>query len=132
MNRRDDKIVEIEKYLDRLEEFLPSSFDEYMNDEKTKAACERYFEKIVEAAIDLVFIIIKEGGFRSPETDRDALDVLCENNIISFNLAGKLSDAKSMRNIVIHEYGDIDDKLVFDAMKNELIVDIKNFLKVAP
>ena len=130
MNRRGDKIVEIEGYLGRLREFLPASFDEYMDDKKTKAACERYFEKIVEAVIDLVFLVIKERGFRSPNSDRDALGVLCENEIISGKLTDKLGGAKSMRNIIIHEYGYIDDGLVFDSLKNELIGDVEEFLEV--
>lgn len=129
MSRRGDKIVEIEGYLDVLEKFLPEDFDEYIGDEKTKAACERYFEKIAEAVIDLVFLVIKEEGFRSPDNDRDAMKVLSENSIISLELSDRLSDAKSMRNIIIHEYGYIDDKLVFDSMKNELIRDVGKFLE---
>ncbi len=130
MNRRGDKIVEIEKYLDILKEFLPSDFDEYMSDEKTKAACERYFEKIIEAVIDLVFLIIKENSFRSPENDRDAFDILCENGVVPKKLTGSLSDAKSMRNIIIHEYGYIDDRMVFNSVRDELIKDVEKFLEL--
>jgi len=129
MNKRGDKIVEIEKYLDDLREFLPLDFDGYMADKKTRAACERCCEKIVEAVIDLVFVVIKNKEFRSPTSNSDALDVLSENNIISLELSDKLSDAKSMRNWLAHRYGDVNDKLVFDSLKGELIDDVEEFLE---
>ena len=128
MNRRGDKVIEIEDYLEKLEFIMPNSFDEYIKDFVKKAACERYFEKIVEAVIDLVFLVVKERGLKSPSSDRDALEILSENNIISPVLSGKLGDAKSMRNIIVHEYGYIDDRKVFDAMKNELFGDAKELL----
>jgi len=129
MNRRDDKVIEIEKYLNDLRDFLPLDFGEYMADKKTRAACERCCEKIVEAVIDLVFIVIKNREFRSPQSNSDALDVLSENNIISLKLSDKLSDAKSMRNWLAHRYGDVNDRLVFDSLKRELIDDVKKFLE---
>ncbi len=128
-NRKGDKIIEIEKYLKELESFLPSDFNKYINNIEKKAACERYFEKIVEAVIDLVFLVIKDREFRSPISDRDALNILSENGIMSLELSDKLGDAKSMRNIIIHEYGYIDDKLVFCSMKKELFCDVEKFLE---
>ena len=58
-NRVEDKILEIEKYLEELIPNLPTELEEYKKDFKIKAVCERYFEKIVEAMVDLAFIIIK-------------------------------------------------------------------------
>lgn len=127
-NRRGDKIIEIEGYMDNLRDFSPSSFDEYMSDGKSRMACERCFEKIVEAAIDLVVLIIKEGKLGTPMSDRDAFDILSEKNIISSVLSNKLSDAKSMRNIIVHEYGYIDDEKVFHAIKNEILDDINELV----
>ena len=129
MNRRGDKIIEIEKYLFHLKDYLPSDFGEYMSDGKSRMACERCFEKIIEAVIDLVFIIIKDERLRSPDSDRDALNILSENEIISLELSEKLGNAKSMRNIIIHEYGNIDDRKIFDAIQNKLFDDIGKFLE---
>lgn len=127
-NRRGDKIVEIGGYLTNLRDFLPDSFDEYMSDGKSRMACERCCEKIVEAVIDLVFIVIKERGLRSPDSNKDALDILSENDVISPELSGKLSDAKSMRNWLAHRYGKVNNELVFNSLKNELLGDVGEFL----
>ncbi|MBD3262807.1 DUF86 domain-containing protein [Candidatus Woesearchaeota archaeon] len=129
MNRQKDKIQEIEKFLEELESILPLDFEEYKTDFKIRAICERYFEKIIEAVVDLAFIIIKENGFKSPEDDKKAFDILTEEKIISKNLAENLKDAKGMRNIIAHEYGQIDDKIVFKAITEELVNDVKKLIK---
>ena len=70
-----DKIKEIEGYLSELSEIMPGNFEEY-KEIKNKAACERYFEKIIEAVIDLSFLIIKDKNLRIPEEDKEAFDIL--------------------------------------------------------
>ena len=91
-NRRGDKIIEIERYLEELEKLLPENFEEYQKDFKTKAACERYFEKIVEAVLDLAFLIIKEKELKVPESDKEAFDILSNEKIISGELSEKLKN----------------------------------------
>jgi len=129
MNRINDKTKEIEKYLEEFYNIIPGTFEEYKKDFKTKAACERYFEKIIEAVIDLSFLIIKQNSLKIPEEDKQAFDILEEKKIISKELAEKLKDAKGMRNILAHEYGSIDDEIVYNSIKEDLEKDIKLFLK---
>ncbi len=128
-NKREDKIKEIEKFIWELESVLPIDFESYKNDFKIRDVCERRFEKIVEAIVDLAFIVIKEKELKIPEDDESSFILLKNANIISEELAKKLILAKGMRNIIAHEYGKIDDKLVFYAVTEELILDVKEFLK---
>ena len=124
-----DKIKEIEGYLAELNEIAPAEFQDYINDIKTKAACERYFEKIIEAVVDLAFLIIKDKGFKVPEEDKEAFDILVHEEVISKLLAIKLKDAKGMRNIIAHEYGKIDDKIVFESITENLEKDVQDFIR---
>ena len=129
MNRINDKIEEIERYLQELSEIMPHNFEEYKFDFKTSAACERYSEKIIGAIIDAAFLIIKENKLKIPEEEKQSLDILFEESIISNKLKERLKDDKGMRNILAHEYGKIDDKIVFESIKNELIFDAEEFIK---
>lgn len=128
--RTKDKIEEIEKYLSELAEIIPEDLNDYIKDFKAKAACERYVERITEAVIDLAFLIIKDKHLPTPENDLRTLDILSKEGFITLNLAGKLQDAKRMRNIIAHEYGEVDDEIVFEAIKEELEKDVKEFLKM--
>ena len=123
-----DKINEIEKYISEMRGIIPPNFKEYSNDFKTKAACERYFEKIIESVVDLTFLVIKNKGYKIPEEDKGVFDILVDEKIISLSLSEKLKDAKGMRNILAHEYGNVDDIIVFNSITKELIDDVNEFL----
>ena len=69
---------------------MPANFNLYLSDLKTKAACERYFEKIVESLIDLAYLIIKEKSLKAPEGDKETFDSLANAQIIPESLAIKL------------------------------------------
>lgn len=79
--------------------------------------------------IDLAFLIIKEKGLKIPEEEKEAFDILEKSNIISAKLCEKLKDAKGMRNIIAHEYGKIDDEVVFHSLTEELVRDANKFIR---
>lgn len=129
MNRVNDKIKELEKYLDELREIIPLNYEEYKNNYEKKAACERYFEKIVEAIIDLGHLFIKAKRYALPTEDIKVFDILLEKDILDKELCERLKDAKGMRNILSHEYGKVDDELVYESITLEIINDAFSFLK---
>ena len=126
--RIDDKIIEIEKYLEELESILPSSFEEYISDWKIRDICERRFERIIEATEDLAFLMVNYKELKHPEHEQEIFDVLQKNKIISEILAKRLKAAKGMRNIIAPQYGEIDDELVFEAVTEQLIKDVNEFI----
>ena len=127
--RIDDKILELERYLRELASIAPATFGGYEADIQAKAACERYFEKITEALVDLAFLVIKDKGLKLPEDDKQSFSVLADAGVIGSALSEKLGEAKGMRNVIAHEYGSVDDKLVFEAITEEIGRDAKAFLK---
>jgi uncharacterized protein YutE (UPF0331/DUF86 family) len=131
-SRITDKIKEIEKFLEFLSNRIPKSLEEYKKNLEIKAICERYIEKIVEASVDLSFMIFKEINkdkkISIPEDDLGIFDILYKQNIISQNLSENLKKAKRMRNIIAHEYGEIDDNIVFNSLDSELINDISELI----
>lgn len=122
------KIKEIEQFVAGLESIVPTDFEEYETDVKAKAACERFFEKIVEGIVDAAFLVIKEKGLTMPEEEKESFDVLANANLISLELASRLKQAKGMRNILAHDYGRVDDELVFESITNEIARDANAFL----
>lgn len=130
MNKVDEKINEIQKYLDELKEIVPNTLEEYESNKIVRAACERYFERVAEAVTDLAFIVITQKKFRIPDDDIDSFRILEENGVIDNELYNRLKDAKGMRNFIAHQYGQINDKLVYEAIKEELDKDVKKFISI--
>jgi len=129
MGRIEDKKQQIEKFLFELKEFIPNSYDDYRQDIKIKAFCERYFEKIIEAINDLAILIIKDKRLPLPSEDEKAFEIISNAKIISENLASKLKQAKGMRNRLAHQYDKIDDEIIFEAITTEIIKDASEFLE---
>ncbi len=132
--RINDKIKEIEEFLGFLLQRVPESLEEYKKNRDKKAICERYSEKIIEAIVDLAFIFFKEEiaekdkKVRMAESDTEIFEILFEKNIISERLCKKLKEAKGMRNWIAHEYGKIDDEIVYNSIKNELEKEVEEFI----
>ena len=122
--------VRIKNYLEQLSKIKSKTFEGYEKDLKTKAACERYFEKIAEAVVNLAILTIKEEGLSSPEEDYEVFDILENKEIIDPNLSKKLKKIKGMRNIIAHQYGDVDDKTMYVAINKEIDADVKKFLEI--
>lgn len=129
MARIEDKINEINGFLEELKGIVPASLDEYKSSLEKRAACERYVEKIVEAVTYLAFLVIKIKKLKIPEDDIDAFNILFENKLIDNSTATKLKNAKGMKNIISHQYGKVDDEIVFEAINEELEKDVREFIR---
>ncbi|MDP1728822.1 MAG: DUF86 domain-containing protein [archaeon] len=128
MTRITDKIDEINKYLDELYSIFPDDFNDYRDNLEKKAACERYYEKILEAVVDLAFLIIKFKRLKMPDDESHAFIVLLKADIIDEKLCNKLQEAKGMRNFLVHQYDKTDDLLVFEVIHDELRKDVEMFI----
>lgn len=127
-DRIKDKLREIERYLNEFKTIVPKNLDEYKSSLEKKAACERYFEKITESVTDLSFMLIKQKKLDVPLDDKGVFDILNKEGIIDKTVCDSMKMAKGMRNIIVHEYGRIDHKLVYESITKELISDVKNFI----
>ncbi|KKT25522.1 MAG: hypothetical protein UW11_C0026G0006 [Parcubacteria group bacterium GW2011_GWA2_43_9b] len=125
----ENKISLVRKYLKILDGFKSFSRQEIEEDEKIKGALERYLYLAAQAAIDLAEAVISFKKFRKPTTLRESFDILQEEKIITINLAEKMGRMAGFRNIIAHDYVDIDYDKVYDILQNRLI-DIEEFLEV--
>ncbi len=64
-----------------------------------------------------------------PEDDESSLDLLIDHEVISSILGKKLKEARRMRNIVAHKYGNINHGLVYQAIKENISRDSKELIK---
>jgi uncharacterized protein YutE (UPF0331/DUF86 family) len=129
MGRIEDKIEEVKQYLNDLETVIPPSFEEYLGSIEKRLACERAFEKIIESVNDLAILVIKEKRFELPDEDVKAFDILVEKKIISLELSEKLRQAKGMRNFLAHQYGKVNDEIIFEALDGPILEDVELFLR---
>ncbi len=128
--RIEQKTAEIEKFLAFLSEELPENLEEYKKDEKRKAACERFAEKVIQALVDLSFLLFRYHQKAFEKDDSEIFSSLQKEKIIEESLAIRLRSARGMRNFLAHEYEDINDEIIFEALQDGLERDATEFIKI--
>src|SRR3989344_1262891 len=129
------KLKQIEENLSLIENNLPDNFKEFKLLGLVKDGIYKRIENAIEDMIDICGIINSELKLGIPTEDEDLIDNVFKKKIISKNLYLKIKEMKGFRNILVHRYGDLDDKLAFENIKSGLddfelfIKEIESFLK---
>lgn len=122
------KLSRMNMYLDKLAPIAARTFKEYLSDFYLKTSAERLVQLIVECASDINSHIVLELKQRPPEDYSSSFIKAAEVGVISRELADRLKGSGGMRNIIVHEYLEIDDKKVF-AILPIAISDFKEYIK---
>jgi len=125
----ENKISVVKKYLKTLERYTKYSQKEIESNVDIKGAVERYLYLAVQATIDLAEAVVSFRHFRKPTTLREGFDILHEEDILDDNLAEQLTKMVGFRNIIVHDYEEVDYDVVYDILHNRL-KDIEAFLKI--
>jgi uncharacterized protein YutE (UPF0331/DUF86 family) len=123
-----EKMDGLEKYLRELEEYLPEEEEDYLNSGLTKRACERAFQLASENLLDICNLIISEKGFGIPADSKDCIRKLAENGVIPVPLSSRLEELVGFRNLLVHQYGRVDDSKAYFYLNVEL-KDFYEFIK---
>jgi Uncharacterized conserved protein, COG2445 len=114
------KVAELDSYLSELRQILPKSFDEYVRSIEKRRACERLLQIAVEAVIDICAMLVQGLRLGLPAEEDDVFEKLAQHGVLSQKMVETLRRMKGFRNILVHEYGRVDDRIVFDVAVNRL------------
>lgn len=118
----------IDRNLRFLEEIKTLSTNKFLESYRDVQAAKYSLLEIMEACIDIANYIISVKGFRRAEEYSEMFKVLKEEGIIGTGLAPKLEDMARFRNLLVHRYGEIDNRRVLEIIKYNL-KDIEEFEK---
>ena len=111
-----------EKRISEIEEWIEG------DDEKTKLACYKAFQEIVEVLFDLVAMKIKDSD-KNVEDDYKNTEKLADMGIKEKKNAEILNEANGLRNRIVHKYNNLDDALAKESII-ELMPNLKKILNV--
>jgi uncharacterized protein YutE (UPF0331/DUF86 family) len=112
----------------KLQRFSNISYDEYLNNEDMQAIVERYLQVCIQCCIDIGNYIISRQKLEVPDSETNVFIILAKNKVISKNLADKIKGMVKFRNILVHDYIDIDQRLVYEILTKKL-QDFEDFSK---
>jgi len=107
------KLNKLIQYLQELESIKNYTLKEYLDNFFIKRTTERLLQMIVETATDINGHIIVDNGNPPPKDYYESFILLAQQGIIDKKFAEKLAPSAGLRNRLVHEYDDINDKIVF-------------------
>ncbi len=113
------KLDEMNGYLVELRQIRPATIDEYRATEKRRA-CERLLQISVDCAIDICQLFVSGLRLGLPSRENDLFEKLTRHGIIERRMADALRRMKGCRNILVHEYGEVEDEIVFTTIRDRL------------
>jgi len=115
------RFKEIEARLRFLQEAANSKQEEFLTDHRLSASAERDLEIAIQACLDIADHLIAKLGLELPKKDRkETFAILARNGIISQELVKNLTAMAGQRNILIHEYLEVEREKVYQTIKENL------------
>jgi len=109
----------LDGYLKELRAIAPATFEDYQQIEKRRA-CERLLQIAIESVIDVCGLLVAGLRLGLPGAEDDLFEKLLQAEVISEPLRQRLRQMKGFRNLLVHAYGRIDDRMVFEFLQHRL------------
>ena len=122
------KITLINKDLKSLQKLSQLSLKTYLSKSEYEAMTERYLERIIGRMIDINYHILLEAEKENPIDYYSSFIELGKKKYLPLKLSITMADSAGLRNRLAHEYDEIDEKKVFEAM-NSCLRDVPKYLK---
>jgi uncharacterized protein YutE (UPF0331/DUF86 family) len=122
------KLLLIARDLQELREMPLGDVEAYVQSRRDQAVVERYLERMIGRAIDVNFHLITESGQPPPSDYHASFTRLAELGVLDPAFAATIARAAGLRNRLVHEYEDLDPRLVFQALQSAL-GDVPTYLR---
>ena len=113
------RLDDLEGYLGELRQIAPANFKEYQKVEKRRA-CERLLQISIASVIDICSLLVAGLRLGLPGEEDDLFEKLERARLISVSMRKRLREMKGLRNILVHEYGRVDDRIVYGVVQDRL------------
>jgi uncharacterized protein YutE (UPF0331/DUF86 family) len=81
---------------------------------------ERGVQISIECVLDISNIIISALDIEKPDTYRECILTLSKEGILPSKFSSRIANMVSFRNILVHDYMSVDEKIMIDILKNHL------------
>jgi len=119
------KLDQMDGYLSELRQILPDSYEDYETIEKRRST-ERLLQLAMETVIDICNLVVSGLDLGLPEDENDLFKKLAKEQIITERTKDILYEMRGFRNILVHEYASVDNRLVYETAKGK-VEDFRGF-----
>jgi len=114
-----NKFNTIEKCINRINEEYENNFQN-LEDYRKMDMIVLNLQRACEAVLDLAMYVVSTRKLGLPQNKRETFKLLEENNIIDSKMSKDMQGMVGFRNIAVHDYKEIDEKIIKDVIENHL------------
>lgn len=114
------KLEKLQEYINYLKDYQKCPIEKLKNDYTFQGAVLHYLQLAIECIIDIGEMLISTMKLRKPEEAGDVINILAKNKILPNDFAHHFAPIAGFRNIIVHEYTDIDLNKVYNHLQNDL------------
>lgn len=114
------KLTELETYLNQIREYAGISVDQYRADWKIQRIVERTLQVMIETCVDIANHIISDRDLPVPTGYASTFEILNGAGVLSDGLAGTMVRMAKCRNILVHQYTEIDAAIIVSILREHL------------
>lgn len=114
------KLESLRRCLARLRARRPESLEALQADLDAQDILSLNLSRVVQLCVDLALHELARRGIALPETMGAAFTVMAEHGLLDADLARRLRRAVGFRNLVVHNYREIDWTLVMQVLELHL------------
>lgn len=107
------RIEQIDKHLKRISSYNKLSYENFLKDANTQDIVEYNLFQLLNHLIDIIQHIVIDEDYGFPHTAYEAGQILCDKEILDKNDLGLLKKMIGFRNIVGHDYINLDKEIVY-------------------
>lgn len=123
------RIGKLREYLALLRRIRRLAAEErFVRDPLMYGNAERYLQLAIQAVLDISNHVVADRNLSLPADSRELFDLLAKEKVLPAALARKLTPMAGFRNILVHEYLEIDRHRVYRALSDDL-GDFEKFIK---
>lgn len=114
------RLKKLDEYLGYLEDAQRYSYREFADDPERHGSVERFLHLSIEALTDMASHVVADDDLGSVDRAADLPDILAGHGYVDEELATTWKDMIGFRNVLVHEYADIDPERVYDVLQHGL------------
>jgi uncharacterized protein YutE (UPF0331/DUF86 family) len=102
---------------------------QFLEDDLVKAAAERNIQVAIQAVLDICNHVLADMKLEVPDEEKNAFQILASHRVIAPGLAKILTKMAGTRNVLVHEYLEVDHNLLYSIMSRQL-GDFEKLIKI--
>lgn len=123
------RIGKIREYVALLRKIRGTADEQrFVKDPLVYGNAERYLQLAIQAVLDISNHIVADMNLSLPADSTELFELLTKHKVLPIRLSKKLTPMAGFRNILVHEYLEIDRRRVYRVLMNDL-GDFEKFIK---